>query len=421
MRAKVAVHAGGYKLHGSANEATVDIDLAAVRRVVVIAAGKAAAAMLESLLKVIELPEGCELRGVLIAPERPAHLRDGITYFAGGHPLPSPASFEAARAALALVRKTAAAAEPAFCFFLISGGASAMMELPLDPAITLEDTIAFHRALVHSGAPIEEMNCVRKHFSAVKGGRLREAAAAMPCVTLAVSDVPAERLDVLASGPTLPDPSTVAECHEIVVRYGLMERFPAQVREFFAGEIEETPKSGAFVAQALTLISDSDLAEAARRTAEKRGFFAVVEDACDNWECNRGAEFLLEKLSNLRAQHGRVCLIVPGEITVHIPADASVGSGGRNQHFALYAATLLENESRATAILSAGSDGIDGNSAFAGAVVDESTLSNPGLCEAALDALRRFDSATFLYERGARIQTGPTGHNLRDLRLLLAE
>jgi hydroxypyruvate reductase len=98
-----------------------------------------------------------------------------------------------------------------------------------------------------------------------------------------------------------------------------------------------------------------------------------------------------------------------------------VGTGGRNQHFVLYAATLLENESGATAILSAGSDGIDGNSSFAGAVVDDNFLREPGLREAALDALRRFDSATFLSERGATIATGPTGHNLRDLRLLLAE
>jgi hydroxypyruvate reductase len=392
-----------------------------VRRVVVIAAGKAAAAMLQNLLRVIALPEGCALSGVLIAPERSGNLPDGIMYFAGGHPLPSPASLEAARAALALVCETAAGTEPAFCFFLISGGASAMMELPLDASITLEDTIAFHRALVHSGAAIEEMNCVRKHFSAVKGGRLGEAAAAMPSVTLAVSDVPAGRLDVLASGPTLPDPSTVAECREIVARYGLMERLPARVRDFFEGEIGETPKPGDFVARALTLISDRDLAEAARRAAEKLGFFAVIEDACDNWEFSRATEFLLEKLRSLRAQRGRVCLIVPGEITVQVPAHAAVGTGGRNQHFVLYAATLLENESGATAILSAGSDGIDGNSSFAGAVVDDNFLREPGLREAALDALRRFDSATFLSERGATIATGPTGHNLRDLRLLLAE
>jgi glycerate 2-kinase len=422
MCAKVQAHAGGYTLRGAAEEEPVEIDLGGVRRVVVIAAGKAAAVMLESLLEIVQLPEGCELRGVLIASVCPENLHAGVEYFAGGHPLPSPASFEGARVALAMVRDAAAgaAAKPAMCFFLISGGASAMMELPLDPAITLEDAIAFHRALVLSGATIEETNCVRKHFSAVKGGRLGEAAAAMPCVTLGVSDVPAGRLDVLASGPTLPDPSTVAECREILERYGLMEQFPARVREFFSGEIAETPKPGDFVARAVTLLSDSDLAEAARQAAVRLGFFAVVEDGCDNWEYQRTAKYLLEKLDRLRAHHGRVCLIAAGEITVQVPADAE-GVGGRNQHFALHAATLLKNERRATAVLSAGSDGIDGNSENAGAVVDENTLREAALFEAAQDALEKFDSATFLSAQGAAIVTGPTGNNLRDLRLLLAE
>jgi glycerate 2-kinase len=424
MRAKT--EAGGhnsfrYTLRGAADEAAVEFDLAGVRRVVTIAAGKAAAAMLHGLLQVIALPEGCALSGVLIAPERPRDLPAGMMYFAGGHPLPSPVSFEAAQAALVLVREAAAAVvtQPAFCFFLLSGGASAMMELPPDPSITLEETIAFHRALVLSGASIEEMNCVRKHFSAVKGGRLGEAAAAIPSVTLAVSDVPAGRLDVLASGPTLPDPSTVMECREIVARYELMEQFPARVHDFFSGEIAETPKPGDFEARAVTLLSDRDLAEAARRAAERLGFFAVVADECDNWDSKRAAEHLLAKLHSLRAQHDRVCLIAAGEITVHVPADA--GSGGRNQHFALYTATLLEGEERSIAILSAGSDGIDGNSGFAGAVVDENTLRRSGMREAALDALRRFDSATFLSKQDATITTGTTGHNLRDLRLLLAE
>jgi len=421
MRAKISAHAGGYTLRGAADEASVEINLGGVRRVVVIAAGKAAAAMLRSLLSVVRMPEGCTLSGVLIAPERPADLLDGIEYFAGGHPLPSVASFAAAQAALALVRGAAAncAVMPAFCFFLLSGGASAMMELPLDASITLADTVAFHRALVLSGAPIAEMNCVRKYFSAVKGGRLG-AAAAMPSATLGVSDVPAGRLDVLASGPTLPDPSTAAECREILARYGLLEQFTARVRDFFSAEIPETPKPGAFVTRAVTLLSDRDLAAAAKRAAQAMGFHAVVDRTSDNWDYKRAAEFLLEKLERLSAQHGRVCLIAPGETVVKVPSNV-VGVGGRNQHFALYAATLLESERRATAILSAGSDGIDGNSRFAGAVVDENTLHTAGKRETALDALRRFDATTFLRSIDATIETGPTGNNLRDLRLLLAE
>jgi hydroxypyruvate reductase len=423
MRSKIQSHEGTLTLHGSPDETPVEIDLTGVRHVVVIAAGKAATTMLRSLLKIIPLAEDWAISGVLIAQERPVDLPAGFIFFAGGHPLPSQESFAGAQAALKLVRESAARVtdEPAFCFFLLSGGASAMMELPLEAAITLGDTIAFHRALVHSGAPIAEMNCVRKHFSAVKGGRLGAAAATMPSVTLAVSDVPAGRLDVLASGPTLPDPTAVTECREILSRYGLLEQFPASVRAFFTADFAETPKPGAFAARAVTLLSDRDLAEAARRTAETLGFFVMVEDECDNWDYKRAADFLLARLEHLRMQHGRICLISPGELTVQVPSNVSVGIGGRNQHFALYAATLLEAESRPTAILSAGSDGIDGNSVFAGAVIDEHTLREPGRREAALDSLLRFDAATFLSGLGATIETGPTGHNLRDLRLLLSE
>jgi len=421
MRSKIETHRSTLTLLGSSEEAPVKVDLADVRHIVVIAAGKAATAMLRSLLQAIPLAKNCTMSGVLIAPELPVDLPAGFTFFAGGHPFPTSESFAGSRAALTLVREAAARVteEPAFCFFLLSGGASAMMELPLDPAITLDETIAFHRALVYSGAPIAEINCVRKHFSAVKGGRLGAAAATMPNATLAVSDVPAGRLDVLASGPTLPDPSTLAECREILARYRLLGQFPARVREFFSGEIAETPKPGDFVARAVTLLCDRDLAVAARRAAESRGFFAVIEESCDNREYMQAAEYLLKRVESLREQYGRVCLVVPGELTVQVPANA--GTGGRNLHFALYAATQLENATQATAILSAGSDGIDGNSVFAGAVVDENLLRAPSLREAALAALRRFDSATLLSEQGATIATGPTGNNLRDLRLLLAE
>jgi hydroxypyruvate reductase len=423
MRAKISAHAARYTLRGAAEEPPVEIDLASMQRVLIIAAGKAAAESLRSLLQVVQIPEKCALHGILVAPERPAHLPAGFEFFAGGHPLPSSASFRAAQAVLALLRKTMSSNEmcPAFCFFLLSGGASAMMELPLDPSITLDDTVAFHRALLHSGAPIEQMNCVRKHFSAVKGGRLGQAAATMPCLTLAVWDVPDGRMDVLASGPTLPDPSTAAECREILARYSLMEQFPVRVRDFFLTEIPETPKPGTFTARALTLLSDRDLAAAAKRAAEIRGFQAVIDHTSDNWDYEQATDFLLERLERLREQYGKVCLIAPGEVTVQVPHNAIVGSGGRNQHLALYAATLIEKNSYATAVLSVGSDGIDGNSHFAGAVVDENTLLGPDRHQAALDALGSFDAATFLNNVGATIETGPTGNNLRDLRLFLAQ
>jgi glycerate 2-kinase len=381
-----------------------DLDLSRAGRIAVLAAGKGASAMLRGLLKHLPVPP----HGILVAPEEPADLPAGFTFFAGGHPLPNAASFAAARAALDLVH-----AKPDFLVFLISGGASSMLELPLDPAISLDDTVALYRALVHSGAAIAEINCVRKHISAVKGGRFGLAAAAIPNLTLLVSDVPASCLDALASGPTLPDPSTVAECQQILDRHGLRAQFPASVARFFANP-PETPKPRDFTPRIILLLSSADLEQAAARKAESLGFTAVIDDTCDDWNITDAADYLLNRLRELRRTHPRLCLISAGEVTVRI--GAAHGSGGRNQHFALYAASQLQPSDAPVAILSAGSDGIDGNTLSAGAVLDsDSPIGN------AHDALRQFDSGTLLREIGATIVTGPTGNNLRDLRLLLAE
>jgi hydroxypyruvate reductase len=395
-------------------------DLTGVAQVLVIAAGKAAPAMLQGLLRTLRLPPACRLSGALIAPERPQNLPPGLAHFAGGHPLPNEQSFAGAHAALSLLQRAASAPERAFSFFLLSGGASAMLELPLAPAITLSDTIAFHRALVHSGASITEINCVRKHFSAVKGGRLGQVAASIPNLTLLVSDVPSGQLDSLASGPTLPDRSTVAECHAILRRYSLLPQFPAAVRQFFSASLPETPKPGAFPARFHTLLCSDDLAEAARREASALDFTAVIDNTCDDWDFAEAANYLLRRLRSLRREHPRVCLISTGEVTVKVPS--SSGTGGRNQHFALYAATQLKPADGNTVILSAGSDGLDGNSPFAGAVLDcDSLQAAEHAGHSAQSALRRFDASPFLRRINATIQSGPTGNNLRDLRLLLCE
>jgi len=307
-----------------------------------------------------------------------------------------------------------------------------MMELPLDPAISLEDTVRFHRELVHSGGSIAEINCVRKHFSAIKGGRLALEAEGILSYSLLVSDVPTGHLDALGSGPTLPDTSTVEQCREILVRYGLMERFPALVRHFFAfGQLRETPKPAQLSARALTLLSADDTAVTAKQRAEELGFYAVIDNTCDDWDYRAAADYLLSRLSELRREHSRVCLISSGEVTVELPGAAAdledakavekPGVGGRNQHFALYAATLLKSSDRSVVVLSAGTDGIDGNSQAAGAIVDEECLDgDEQRLSDARAALRRFDSGTFLQEAGLSILTGATGNNLRDLRILLA-
>lgn len=405
------------------------IDLGGLQRVRIVAVGKAAGTMLCSLLQQLTLPKNFDLAGVLIAPEGSQPLSfplpNGFQVFAGGHPSPSKASFTGARAALAMLRELPQdAAENTLCFFLISGGASAMMELPIDPSISLEDTANFHRTLVASGASITEINCVRKHFSAVKGGRLALAAGNAICRSLLISDVPVGREDALGSGPTVPDSSTVAECRRILERYRLLPQFPAAVRRFFeSAALVETPKPADLHARASVLLNAQALAEAAVKNAESQGYFAVIDNTCDEWEYKAAAHYLYERLRDLRQQHPNVCLISTGELSVSLPASsgshAAVGVGGRNQQFVLYAATLLTPEDNSIAILSAGSDGIDGNSPAAGAVLDRNTLTD-GDSGAANRALERFDAYPFLHARKAAIVIGPSGNNLRDLRILIA-
>lgn len=416
------------------------IDFDWVRRIRIVAVGKASSAMLDAIFPHLQRAPDCDIAGVLIARERPLDLAPGFQFFQGNHPLPDEASCTGAQAALAMLNSLPddrANAERTLCLFLISGGASAMMELPLDSAISLADTISFHRELVHSGASIAEINCVRKHFSAVKGGRLAMAAREVASLSLLVSDVPPGCLDALGSGPTLPDTSTVEQCREILAHYNLLERFPASVRRFFERiDLPETPKPGSLNAKAFTLLASDDLAESARMRAELLGFHAVVDNTCDDWDYRSAARYLIDRIRSLRREYPRVCLISSGEVTVEVPSigveesgkPSVVGVGGRNQHLSLYAATLLEPADASTVVLSAGSDGIDGNSFAAGAVVDEQSLrpsadrqSESEIRAAAQQALEHFDSSTFMERMGCAVTTGPTGNNLRDLRILLAE
>lgn len=422
----VRVGDGGRRILIGDNEA---IDLEQVRLLRIVAVGKASATMLAALLSCLKgLPQ--DVRGVLIAGEQPANLPPGFQFFAGGHPLPNEASQAGARAALEMLhglREEQDDTAATLCLFLISGGGSAMMELPLDPSITLAEMRSFYQELVHSGASISEINCIRKHFSAVKGGRLAMAAAGVATLSLLVSDVPPDHLDALASGPTLADTSTVDQCREILARYELQDRFPAAVRRFFERlDLPETPKPGSFPGRAITLLSSNQLAAAARVRAEGLGFYAVIDNTCDDWDYQAAADYLVGRLRSLRNIHPRICLISSGEVTVKLPSALNklglIGVGGRNQQFSLYAATLLDSSDASTVILSAGSDGIDGNSQAAGAVVDEGTIDADAQYgdAAAQKSLREFDSNSILARLGATIVTGPTGNNLRDLRILLA-
>ena len=426
------------------------IDLSSYKRIFVISLGKAAGPMLETLLDRMKRRQG--LRGICCYHQVPKHRNWRFRYFEGGHPLPNEDTFAAARATLALLKK---AKKDTLIFFLISGGGSAMFDLPLDPKITLEETQEFHQALLASGAPINEINTLRKHFSAVKGGRLAMAAPDAAKVSLLLPDVPLRSLDALSSGPSSPDHSTVDDVRELLVKYNLASKFPPSVRAFFERtDMPESPgnkswlppffpklqKPEAAPARRVTattsmtdedpafrdsvfeiLLSSHDLVESARALAQQAGYHTVVDNSCDDWDYADAARYLLERFHALRAVHPRLCLISVGEVTVTM--DRTPGAGGRNQQFVMACALELEKyQGERLTVLSAGSDGIDGNTQVAGAIADPTTVARAHTFGFHLKAsLAAFNACPMFNALGDAVVTGPTGHNLRDLRLLIAE
>ena len=428
------------------------VNLAVYRRVFVIALGKASGSMLSVLLDRMKRRQG--LRGICCGSPLPEKHNWRIRYFEGGHPLPNEDSFAAARATLALLKK---AKKDTLIFFLISGGGSAMMDLPLDPDVSLDDTVAFHETLLASGAPIHEINTLRKHFSAVKGGRLAMAAPEAGKISLLLPDVPLRSLDALSSGPTTPDHTTVADVHAILDRYSIVSRLPRRVRAFF--ELEDLPESPGnkerrspllpripssrfpgMILRRLTsaasmkdeddafrksiyeiLLSTHDLVESTRALATQAGFHVAVDNGCDDWDYSEAAHYLLNRFHELRAVHPRLCLISAGEVTVTM--DRTPGAGGRNQQFALACALELQKyPTEALTVLSAGTDGIDGNTKSAGAIADPTTASRArAFGYDPEQSLAGFNACPLFTALGDTVVTGPTGHNLRDLRLFIAD
>jgi glycerate 2-kinase len=416
--------------HPSLRLAEISQPLDKFKNIYVISLGKAALTMLDALLE--RLPRKAHVRGVCSAPQTPKRRNWRIRYFAGGHPLPNEDSFAAARAALSLLKH---AKKDTFVFFLISGGGSAMLELPRDRHITLDDTTAFYETLVASGATITEVNTVRKYFSAVKGGRLALAAPEAEKLSLLLADVPLKDLAAVASSPTLPDSSTPAQCMEILERFHLLEKFPPAVREYFEhlpqhlaepGHEGNGHKNGSTAVHAFehaqfdTLLSNHDFVNAARDRAQALGYRVVIDNTPDDWDYSEAAQYLLRRFHELRREAPRVCLLSSGEVTVKLGKNP--GCGGRNQQFALLAALDLARFPREPlAVLSAGSDGVDGNSPAAGAVADTTTIERARSYSFDPEAtLARFDACTLFTALGDTVMTGPTGNNLRDLRILIS-
>jgi glycerate 2-kinase len=388
-------------------------DLHSYSGVLVVSLGKAGHTMVEALSNQV----GAALQGIVATSLPPSSQVHGFRYFRGGHPSPNAESIQAASA---MLRALEAQPASALVIFLLSGGGSSIVEKPIDDEISLADLVATYRALVLSGAPIAEINAVRKHLSAVKGGRLAQAAFPAQQISLLVSDVPDSTPDALASGPTMPDSTTVEDCYRLAEKYELLKQFPPSTRELFERQaLEETPKSDdpAFHrARWWPVLTNQTAIEEASMAAKRAGFIVHVDNSCDDWDYEKAAVYLLQKVRELGKQFSPVCLISGGEITVKV---TNGGVGGRNQQFALSCAEKIAGEK--IAVLSAGTDGVDGNSPAAGAIADGTTLERArsrGLDVRA--ALAMFDAYPFFSALGDAIETGPTGNNLRDLRILLA-
>jgi len=389
-------------------------DLKTYSRVLAVSFGKAAHRMAEILARQV----GTTVQGIVVDPNQHPYQLPGYRYFQGGHPQPNAESVKGAEAVL---KSLGTLNDQSLAVFLVSGGGSAALEKPVDKEISLDDLIATYKALVHSGAPIAQINAVRKHLSAVKGGRMAQAAQGAHQVSIMVSDVPENALDSLSSGPTMPDTSTLDDCYRIVNDHNLLPQFPASVRELFERHaLEETPKKdeGAFARSRWWKILSNETAErAAAAAAARHGFADEIDHSCDDWDYAAAADHLLARIRKLRSEVPRACIISGGEVTVKVPNDG--GAGGRNQHFALYCAQKIAGEN--IAVLSAGTDGIDGNSPAAGATADGSTMERARIASLDVEAhFQGFDSYPLFKKLGDTIETGPTGNNVRDLRILMA-
>jgi hydroxypyruvate reductase len=406
----------GSRLHA----AGVTFDLARIRQVVVIAMGKAAGGMAAAAEAALA---GVPLAGLVVVKERRDRGPRALRTVEAGHPIPDRGGEAAAAEILRLVAQ-AGADDLVLC--LISGGASALVPAPVT-GVTLADKQAVTGLLLAAGATITELNTVRKHLSTLKGGQLARAAAPAPVVALLLSDVIGDHLDVIASGPTAPDPTTFHDALAILGRFDLLEKVPAAVlahlRAGAAGRVRETPKPGdaSLARVANRVIGNNTLVvEAAAAEARRLGYPPLILTSRLQGEAREVARVLAAVIGEAMAHRRPVsrpgCLIAAGEITVTVRGR---GVGGRCQELCLALMPELAGV-QGTLVLASGTDGSDGLTEAAGAVVDGTSLARARA--AGLDvgrALAENDSHAVLAALGDLVVTGPTETNLMDLYLCL--
>ncbi len=399
-------------------------DLAAYDRILVVGAGKATARMALAIEKLLGERIAA---GLIVVKTGHTVALDKIEQVEAGHPIPDQAGVAATRRVLKMLQGTD---EKTLVICLLSGGASALLVASV-AGITLHDKQVVTSLLLHAGASIAELNAVRKHLSAVKGGGLAQAAGAAQVLTLILSDVVGDRLDVIASGPTAPDGSTFAEAWEVIGKYELRDKVPLRVMAYLkrgiAAEEQETVKVGLNNVRNVIVAASNLALAAAQEQAQQLGYTTVVLSAKIQGEAIEIANFLAQTARSTLAkmQTGeRRCLLSGGETTVTVSGE---GKGGRNQELAL--AFALEAEGlEGVALLSAGTDGSDGPTDAAGAIVDGLTTARARkLGMAPEQYLAANDSYTFFQKLDAglgahnHLITGPTGTNVMDVQIMLLQ
>ncbi len=397
-------------------------DLNDFRRVILIGAGKATALMAKALE---ELLEDCLTEGLILVKHGYAVPLRKTRVIEAGHPIPDQSGREGTEE---IIRLLSACSEKDLAVCAFSGGASALLPAPVPP-LNLSQKQSTTQLLLECGAEIGEINSIRKHLSRSKGGGLARAAYPATLISLILSDVVGDRLDVIASGPTVPDASRFADCLGIVERYGLSSRLPGPVWQYLkdgaAGLLPETPKDGDHIFDKVqnVVVGNNRMALlAARDQAEALGFRALLLTSGLEGEAHQVGRMLVALGKEVDFSGHPVappaCLLAGGETTVTL---RSQGKGGRNQELALAAAIALEGLDRIS-LLSAGTDGTDGPTDAAGAFVDGATCQRArarGLDPA--DFLSRNDSYHFFESLGDLLITGPTRTNVMDIICLLIE
>jgi glycerate 2-kinase len=339
--------------------------------------------------------------------------------FQGGHPEPNEQSLAAAKACFELLER--ANQEHALVIFLVSGGGSAMMEWPIDESITLANLRAANKTLISCGASISEINAVRRGFSAVKGGRLAALASHCDQLTLIASDVPPGEERNVASGPTLAPPNNAPDARYVIERYNLRSHLPETILRALLAESRPLSVDPTALRKDFVLLDNHTALAAAAEAATRRGFVTEIATDIADQPIEEGCSQLLDRLHTLTSKTPvSVCLISGGEFVCPVRGD---GMGGRNLETALRLGSAtnlnLGNDEQIVA-LCAGTDGIDGNSPAAGAIVDNTTVERAraiGLDPEAF--LKRSDAYSFFVALGDAVATGATGTNVRDIRILL--